>query len=301
MPNEIVNALNQFAGSMQRYAVSRALQNANVEVNAIRESEEEDAAKQEQIRQVAQNLSIKMMAGGASPRDIQVANQLFVPRVDKFEQEKELIRLRAEEQRKTLGVKQDVAVPKEKSKRILRQLDIFNKGISGLTKSMDSVASVRSLLTGAKDPSAAQFAASELAKIGLVKASGESGRLSDQDLERAAGNPSLFRRTKRFLTKIARGIPPTEDVDEMMRLVDIAEKGLKFAAERRAKAFARQRAKFVGMSEEEFEAKITEGLTTSGFGAKQEELGPGERKAFHKPSRRTIIVDENGNFLRYAD
>lgn len=316
-------ALGDFTKGIKQLQIQRSIQSANLAVQQIRESEAAEQEKNNQVRQIASNLSLDLLGSGAPVATAQFAQQTLAPetltafqtaqlglqqqnldarvaqaksQVDlqksllelRGEQGIEQIEARGEQARETQQARFEVQAPERAAKRELLQekrslaqekrikgeIDKFDRrsDVKDLRTAKQSVTSVRNLLASAKDPKAAQFAAAELAKIGLVKASGESGRLSDQDLERAAGNPSAFRSAKRALVKIARGVPLDQDVAETRRLVDTLETALKLQEQRMASSFAKQRGPLTtGISSAELEDSLLVGL-----GAKDSTAEPGE-------------------------
>ena len=109
------------------------------------------------------------------------------------------------------------AQPGLSAKDQLAQVETFKKsvGVKALIEGITAVKSVRALLSTRTVPGV------ELAAIGLVKAAGEEGRLSDQDLQRAGFVITAIDKATSFLKKIALGTPLNATIDEMNEFVDI--------------------------------------------------------------------------------
>ncbi|MCK5016131.1 MAG: hypothetical protein KAS32_03585 [Candidatus Peribacteraceae bacterium] len=89
---DLFTALGVFRQGMDRLATTRALTNANEQVEQIRTQELGEADQRQQIRQVANNLTVKMLGAGASLGQIQAAGSAFAPpEPSALEQKKELI------------------------------------------------------------------------------------------------------------------------------------------------------------------------------------------------------------------
>lgn len=277
---DIKEAFQSFTDGINAVSAQRAISQANEQVQIIRAQEEDAAQQRLQLQQVAANLGLELGQAAAAPGDITAAQRSVLasapPEEVRFKSAEEAI-LSAPEDSPIRDIAQDLIETKAATKRegkeelrternlknIRAELNVFDRrsDVKILRESRQAVFGVRNLLKAARDPKAAQFAANELAKIGLVKASGESGRLSDQDIMRAAGNPSLFRKVKRFLAKGFTGTPTQKDIEEAEVLVGVLEDALVEAEKRKARTFAQQRSKFLpGIKPEDFADAVAAGI-----------------------------------------
>lgn len=76
---DLATALNMFTQGAQSLQMQRALQNANDQVNQIKTTEGNEAAQRQALSQVAQHLTMNMMAAGANSDQISTATGAVGP------------------------------------------------------------------------------------------------------------------------------------------------------------------------------------------------------------------------------
>lgn len=250
---DVFQAFQLFKEGVQSIAVQQAFNNANQQVQQIRNQQLEEAEQLEQIRGVAGNLTRQLISAGAPAAQIQLAQQSLLPpqpteqeliQLRGAEQERvqrALIRERAQQERRTLLAE----APGKQGEKLIREIDKFDKraDIRALREAGESVDRLENLLDQAAGDETAANAAFELSKIGLVKLAGESGRLSDQDINRAGANPSAIRAASRAVKRFAVGKPTKADISDFKNMVNSMKQVIAISARKKARGFSNQRAR----------------------------------------------------------
>lgn len=199
-----LGALESFGKNMQGYAVQRTLQQANQQVQAIRDAETNEAEQQKQIKNVADNLSMYLMGQGAQPSQIEQAREIFGQSNQMSQLEKSLIlqsrqQAFSKEQQARGFTQQEQMFEEREAKKLSKErrsrLETYKKqyvsGIKGFKRAMGSVRAMERLIDS--DSPMAVAAAGVL----MARGSGEVGNLSEAEQMIWKGRADLWSKLKR--------------------------------------------------------------------------------------------------------
>jgi hypothetical protein len=204
--NNMLKSMQMFQQGVQSLVVSRALNQANQQVQDIREQEGAEAEKMNQIRQVAQNLTMNLLQTGAPVERIEAAQKALVPpepeisplarslllqsRSQAFQAEQAGKRQKLQEQ--FFERREARQTKKEKTAQLRKIQGAFAKEISGLRKGLSKVKTMGQLID------IDSFMATSAAGILMARGSGEVGNLAKAEQEIWKGRQDWARQLHRW-------------------------------------------------------------------------------------------------------
>lgn len=277
---DLLAAFQMLQKGATSFAVRRAINAANEQVQQINQSETEEAKRLTSLRAIAGDLTRNLAGIGADPTTIeQTANSIAPkpPTIQSAEQAylvgspteraraKELI---AAENAAKRGAAMGTAL-KDTRKALADEFDTFRDKVA--KQDIEALSGADSLEGLVKEGIAGNTMAYEAAKTFFIKTMGDS-RPSDADREALKGSPSAWAWMKRNWSRLGRGEVLEDDI---MMMKDIS-KVLKHRSTKRikdkAKSFAKGRRGLVDMEPDELSERLVEqtiGTSASAFTPQQ--------------------------------
>jgi sulfite reductase alpha subunit-like flavoprotein len=266
---ELFQGMQMFQQGVASLVSQRSIAQANDAVDQIRNSEMQDAEKAAQIKQVAQNLSLRMVGLGMpagqvehmynvlSPKPPTMANSLEASIYGTPDQTQKALDYENRQQQNKLEQLRAANTFKIEKGNVKETKDALNtfrdkvakKDLDGLTE----MQAIPELLASGNNLGYVQ------ALKTLIKKN--DPRISDQDFALASPNTDIANKMKRAYSQLVEDKPLTEDTTVVQQVADIIRSKAENAIKQKAQGYARTRAKMVGMTPEELhDAILTESL-----------------------------------------
>lgn len=228
---ELFQALNMFKQGVQDFGMQRAISQANDQVQQIRDSSLAEDEKQQQFRNLSQDMTLKFMAAGAPESQIQTFQNAFKPpevKAQTFEQaalsNEPQLRARGE-----AGIKQKQQFTKEENRAKI-DATLEGYGIKATEKEKVSIgATVKDFQKVGKaeldglDTLAAvpEDVTNNLEYTSALKAliKRTDPRISDADYKLATPNVDLQSRAKRAYDALIQNKPLPEDAEAVQTMI----------------------------------------------------------------------------------
>lgn len=275
MPFEdFMHAIGALKQSVQEVQTTRAIEGANQQVAQIRSMEGAEHEKNNQLRQVANNLTMHLSGLGANPQQIETVGKAVQPYDPLYQTvDQQLLNGTPEEQKRAQQIKdrqyaQEMALLDKKTEaslasagirsnskqndKILSQIEKFAKTPQLGGKILDSLGELGSFRNMVNEGS---YPAMAMARKALVIMSGDK-RPSDLDVKAVAGNPSFSATVQRNFLRIYNGEAPEGDKKDLLELADAFEYAKTRQLETNIDKYSKGTAGLLGETPEQFGGRL---------------------------------------------
>ncbi len=264
-------SLNIFNQGVQQFATQRAIAQANDQVQSIRDSGLAEDEKQQQFRNLAQDMTMRFMSAGAPAAQIQQFQETFAPKPPQIQTAEQGVLVGNEAQR-TRGQKliEDEKAFKrelefEKSERALdiagiKALGTEKKAVTQALKDFKTVA--KNELDGLDSLAVVpDNASNNLEYVTGLKAliKRTDPRISDADFKLATPNTDLQSRGQRIWDALINNKPLPQDQEAVQLLTEVLKKKTEARLEKKLEGYSRSASKqFTTTGQQEFKQSLSE-------------------------------------------
>jgi hypothetical protein len=282
---ELFTALQMLQKGATSLATSRAIRDANEQVQQVLQTETDEAKQLATLRQVAGGLTQQLAGIGADPTTIEQVSKSIAPPQPMIQTAEQAVLMGTPEQQKRgqklidaeLGARKAAAGAKLDSHvadKVQMAANQFTTMAKKNFEALDAAETLRTMIDNNQS-----LTDSVIGSFGS-RATGEVGNLTKEEREMVRGRQHLIAKAERAIHMGTWGTFPEADRKELRTLADLLAKGAKRGIEKKARLKAGSTAKIYGLDPEEvFQQFIPYDLSGTGAapkaGAAPQSMGAG--------------------------